>query len=171
MNKIVVKIANQEYSIAGDEEKDYILSLASHVDEQIKIALEKSPKVNNVTPVILASINIADQYFKQKEKNKELMEQINYSASNEQQEDWMQRDSDLIEEQNESINKLFERIQKLDNILLEKNKEISDLQAELDNRVSENQKLNELINQFQNDIYNLQIELTALTDDALKGTV
>lgn len=170
MNKIVVKIANQEYSITGDEEKDYILSLASHVDEQIKIALEKSPKVNNVTPVILASINIADQYFKQKEKNKELMDQINYSSSTEQ-DDWMQRDSDLIEEQNESINKLFERIQKLDNILLEKNKEISDLQMELDNRTSENQRLNELINQFQNDIYNLQIELTALTDDALKGTV
>lgn len=168
MNKIVVKIANQEYSIAGDEEKDYILSLASHVDEQIKIALEKSPKINNVTPVILASINIADQYFKQKEKNKELMDQIAFSTKKEQEE-WNSRDSLLIEEQNESINKLFERIQKLDNILLEKNKEVNDLQNELDNKVAENQKLNDLINQFQNDIYNLQLELTALTDEALKA--
>ena len=46
MNKIVVKIANQEYTITGEEEKDYILSLASHVDEQIRIAQNKAPKIN-----------------------------------------------------------------------------------------------------------------------------
>ena len=64
MNKIIVKIANQEYTIIGKEEKDYILSLASHVDEQITKASEKTPKSNIVTPVVLASINVADQYFK-----------------------------------------------------------------------------------------------------------
>ena len=76
MNKIIVKIANQEYTIIGKEEKDYILSLASHVDEQITKASEKTPKSNIVTPVVLASINIADQYFKSLEENKRLSDII-----------------------------------------------------------------------------------------------
>ena len=77
MNKIVVKIANQEYTITGEEEKDYILSLASHVDEQIRIAQNKAPKINNLTPVILASINITDQLFKEIKKSREMSNQIN----------------------------------------------------------------------------------------------
>lgn len=158
MNKIAVKIANQDYTITGTEEKDYILSLASHVDEQITIALEKSPKINSVTPVVLASINIADQYFKQKAINKELLDQINDGCFD--KEEWDKKNSLLIEEQNESINKLFSRIQQLDNILVEKNKEISALKQELENQISENGKLHQIINEFQNDIYTLQLELS-----------
>ena len=157
MNRIAVKIANQDYTITGEEEKDYILSLASHVDEQIRIALEKAPKVNNVTPVILASINIADQYFKQIEKNKELIEQIEDGCFD--KDDWDKRNLLLIDEQNESINKLFERVQQLDNILLKKNKEIFDLQKELEEKSDENSQLNDLLHQFQNDMHELQAEL------------
>ena len=157
MNRIAVKIANQDYTITGEEEKDYILSLASHVDEQIRIALEKAPKVNNVTPVILASINIADQYFKQIEKNKELIEQIEDGCFD--KDDWDKRNLLLIDEQNESINKLFERVQQLDNILLKKNKEIFDLQKELEEKSDENSQLNDLLHQFQNDMHELQVEL------------
>ncbi len=159
MNRIAVKIANQDYTITGEEEKDYILSLASHVDEQIRIALEKAPKVNNVTPVILASINIADQYFKQIEKNKELIEQMEDGCFN--KDDWDKRNSMLIDEQNESINKLFDRVQQLDNILVEKNKEIFDLQKELEESLEENNQLNELLNQFENDMNELQAELVS----------
>lgn len=160
MNKIVVKIANQEYSITGDEEKDYILSLASHVDEQIKIAQSKAPKVNSVTPAILAAINIADQYFKQTKKNKELLEQLNDGSICKNE--WDQKNNELIDEQNESINKLYERIQQLDNILVEKNREIHELQREMDQMVSERDKLNELVNQFQTDMYDLQLQLSTI---------
>lgn len=159
VNKIAVtvKIANQDYTISGQEEKDYVLSLASHVDEQIALATAKAPKVNNVTPVVLASINIADQYFKEKAKNNELMEKLadgNHCAI-----EFDERNSLLIDEQNENINKLFERIQQMDNIIIEKNNEIYSLQKDMEEKIAENQKLHDLVNQFQNDMYELQMQL------------
>lgn len=160
---VTVKIANQDYTITGEEEKDYVLSLASHVDEQISIAMEKAPKINNVTPVVLASINIANQYFKEKEKNNELMKQLTEGCVN--KEEFDERNSLLINEQNENIDKLFERIQQLDNIINEKNKEVYDAKKELEAKNAENEKLNALINQFQNDMYELQLELITLQSD------
>lgn len=138
MNKIIVKIAGQEYSIIGNEEKDYILSLASHVDEQISKASEKTPKLNSVTPVVLASINIADQYFKAVEENKQLLDRLDSCG--------IQLDSEgntenrFIQENDEYIDEISE----LKKIISEKDKEI--------------EELNSLINSFQNHIYQLQLE-------------
>lgn len=138
MNKIIVKIAGQEYSIIGNEEKDYILSLASHVDEQISKASEKTPKLNSVTPVVLASINIADQYFKAVEENKQLLDRLDSCG--------IQLDSEgntenrFIQENDEYIDEISE----LKKMISEKDKEI--------------EELNSLINSFQNHIYQLQLE-------------
>lgn len=110
MNKIIVKIAGQEYTIIGKEEKDYILSLASHVDEQIAKASEKTPKLNSVTPVVLASINIADQYFKAVEENKQLLDKL---------------ESCGIDIDSEGNN--IDEINELKKIISEKDKEIEEL--------------------------------------------
>lgn len=110
MNKIIVKIAGQEYTIIGKEEKDYILSLASHVDEQIAKASEKTPKLNSVTPVVLASINIADQYFKAVEENKQLLDKL---------------ESCGIDIDSEGNN--IDEINELKKIVSEKDKEIEEL--------------------------------------------
>ena len=138
MNKIIVKIAGQEYSIIGKEEKDYILSLASHVDEQISKASEKTPKLNSVTPVVLASINIADQYFKAVEENKQLLDKldscgIELDSEGNTENRFLQENDDYIDE-----------ISELKKVISEKNKEI--------------EELNSLINSFQNHIYQLQLE-------------
>lgn len=159
MNKIVVKIANQEYSITGEEEKDYIISLASHVDEQIKIAQSKAPKVNSITPVILASINITDELFKERKKNKEFKEQ-NFCASEIDIGD-ISSYNELIDEQNITINKLYERIQKLDDILAEKNAIISEINNKLISLESEKTELDHLLNEFQNNMHDLQFELNS----------
>lgn len=157
MNKISVIIANKSYTLSGEEDKDYILGLASYVDKQISDAMEKSPGSNNVFPVVLAAINIADQYFKQKEKIDELSEQLDKERFS--KDEWDKRNSILIDEQNETIDRLYDRIQQLDNILVEKNKEIFDLRKDLEEKFSDNEKLNDLANQFQNDMLNLQFEL------------
>lgn len=165
MNKIVVKIANQEYTITGEEEKDYILSLASHVDEQIRIAQNKAPKINNLTPVILASINITDQLFKEIKKSREMSNQINGEKSYTDQDkitregDEHVTNSNLIDEQDQTIEKLYDQIQKLDKALLEKNAEINSLLSKLEDVKLMNKELDDLLNQFQNDMHDIQIEL------------
>ena len=160
MNKIIVKIANQEYTIIGKEEKDYILSLASHVDEQITKASEKTPKSNIVTPVVLASINIADQYFKSLEENKRLSDIIethNFGIINEKD-----KNSQSLREKDGYIkdieNQLASFEQKNNNSLLE----IERLNKEIMNKENEIEDLNILINSFQNHIYELQLEINNL---------
>lgn len=156
MNKIVVKIANQEYSITGEEEKDYILSLACHVDEQIRLAQSHSPKLNNLTPVILASINIADQLFKERAKNVATNDYSFVRDVNEMR-DGISNDA-LIEEQSRTIDKLYDRIQKQDKVIQEKDELINSIRQSLEQLKLENESLNVLVSEFQNDMQELQLE-------------
>lgn len=163
-----MKIANQEYSITGEEEKDYILSLASHVDEQIRYAQNKAPRVNNITPVILAAINITDQLFKERDKTKEKTKKHGDSATDAGNflSDIHSKSYDsLVEEQNETIEKLYERIQSLDHILAQKNDVIGTLKMDLEAKEYENEELNKLLNEFQNDMHQLQLDLTQIKKD------
>lgn len=150
MNKIIVKIANQEYTIIGNEEKDYILSLASHVDEQIAKASEKTPKLNSVTPVVLASINIADQYFKALEENKKILDKLDSCGIDIDNEGNIEQLQDEIRALKEGDTDVVDEINELKNIILEKDKEI--------------EELNILINSFQNHIYQLQLEANKSMD-------
>lgn len=150
MNKIIVKIANQEYTIIGNEEKDYILSLASHVDEQIAKASEKTPKLNSVTPVVLASINIADQYFKALEENKKILDRLDSCGIDIDSEGNIEQLQDEIRALKEGDTDVVDEINELKNIILEKDKEI--------------EELNILINSFQNHIYQLQLEANKSMD-------
>lgn len=156
MNKIIVKIANQEYSIIGDEEKDYILSLASHVDEQISKASEKTQKLSSVTPVVLASINIADQYFKALDENKKLLDQLNDYNSNDQS--GKKESGRLIEEKDNYIEELLAEIEHQKCSEDDSSDEVCRLKQSLAEKDKEIEDLNILINSFQNHIYQLQID-------------
>ncbi|MGB5822525.1 MAG: cell division protein ZapA [Proteocatella sp.] len=156
MNKIIVKIANQEYSIIGNEEKDYILSLASHVDEQISKASEKTQKLSSVTPVVLASINIADQYFKSLDENKKLLDQLNdYNSSDE---NGREENSKLIEEKDKYIEELLAIVDRQKCNDSNSSNEVCKLKQSIAEKDKELEELNMLINSFQNHIYQLQIE-------------
>ncbi len=162
MNKIIVKIANQEYTIIGNEEKDYILSLASHVDEQIAKASEKTPKLNSVTPVVLASINIADQYFKALEENKKLSDQLNENSFND--ENGKEANSKLIDEKERYIKELLEKVEHQKFNDDNSSNEVNELRKMIAEKDKEIEDLNVLINSFQNHIYQLQIEANKLID-------
>ncbi len=71
MNKVTVKIANHEYTIVGEEKREYLLQLAAHVDEQIEATAKANPKLSQVMTAVLTSINIADQYYSQVKNNLE----------------------------------------------------------------------------------------------------
>ncbi len=73
MENITITILGKEYSIKSDVEKESLNKIAGHlnrkVDEIIKTA--KTATVHNV--LILAAMNIADEYFREKNLNQELI--------------------------------------------------------------------------------------------------
>ncbi len=64
--KVKVTILGQTYNIKGDTSSEYILQLADYVNQKIEEIEGNVPGGNSLQLAILASLNIADEYFQVK---------------------------------------------------------------------------------------------------------
>lgn len=129
MSKVKVMIFNKEYSIVGEDSAEHIEKVAKYVDDAIKDAYYSSKNNSKISPVILAALNIADKYLKEKENHFPNIEKSN-----------------LLEDIGE--------VEKID-YYSSKN----DREDEIEKLKKDNIELNDLLNKFQNDIYELQMKL------------
>lgn len=75
-NVLKIRIYGAEYSIRGHADANYIKSVADYVDTKMR-EVDKNARVDSSLKVaILASLNIADELFKERAENKELRAQI-----------------------------------------------------------------------------------------------
>ncbi len=65
---IDVEIFGQSYKIRGDADEKHILKLAEYVDEKMREIVEATSTVDTMKVAILASLNIADEYFQIKKE-------------------------------------------------------------------------------------------------------
>ena len=63
-NKVSVRIYHQEYTMTGNEPKEYMLRVANYVDEKMTYIAEKSRKLSTSMIAVLTALNIADEYLK-----------------------------------------------------------------------------------------------------------
>lgn len=61
--KVKVTILGQNYNIKGDTSPEYIMQLADYVNQKIGEIENNVPGGNTLQLAILASLNIADEYF------------------------------------------------------------------------------------------------------------
>jgi cell division protein ZapA len=61
---IPVEINGQRYPIRSGLDEQYVRSLASYVDQKIRAAGELTPTTDSLRLVVLAALNIADEYFR-----------------------------------------------------------------------------------------------------------
>lgn len=73
-NKVVVTIADQDYTMVAVEDENYVRKCASHVDAQLRQV--SSSRLSQADCAVLAAMNIADQYFKEQEAAENLRRQI-----------------------------------------------------------------------------------------------
>ncbi len=71
---VKVYILGQEYLVKSEEGEDYVRKVASYVNEQIENIIETTKTVTTFKVAILAAMRIADEYFKEMEKNKRLVD-------------------------------------------------------------------------------------------------
>lgn len=64
--KVKVTILGQTYNIKGDTSPEYIMQLADYVNQKIEEIGNNVPAGNSLQLAILASLNIADEYFQVK---------------------------------------------------------------------------------------------------------
>jgi len=65
-NVVQVQIFGHSYTIRGEADQEYILGVAAYVDRKMREITEKLPVASLSKVAILASLNIADELFKER---------------------------------------------------------------------------------------------------------
>ncbi len=94
MNKVTLTINSRQYNVVAQESVEYIEALGAHINEKIEKVMESGLNTLGERPLVLAALNICDEYFKVQEAAKLLNEQ-------------MQRCTQKLEEQTEQNQRLI----------------------------------------------------------------
>lgn len=65
-NVVQVEIFGHSYTIRGEANQEYIMEVAAYVDRKMREITEKLPVASLSKVAILASLNIADELFKER---------------------------------------------------------------------------------------------------------
>ena len=81
-NVVQVQIFGHSYTIRGEADQEYILGVAAYVDRKMREITEKLPVASLSKVAILASLNIADELFKERaQRRTSEQEQLDRSAA------------------------------------------------------------------------------------------
>ena len=73
-NKVVVTIADRDYTMVAVEDENYVRKCAAHVDQQLREIANS--RISQADAAVLAAMNIADQYFREQDAAEKLRRQI-----------------------------------------------------------------------------------------------
>ena len=73
-NKVVVTIADRDYTMVAVEDENYVRKCAAHVDQQLREIANS--RISQADAAVLAAMNIADQYFREQAAAENLRRQI-----------------------------------------------------------------------------------------------
>ena len=80
-NVVQVQIFGHHYTIRGEADQEYILGVASYVDRKMREITEKLPVASLSKVAILASLNIADELFKERASRERQGSQVTDQAA------------------------------------------------------------------------------------------
>ena len=80
-NVVQVQIFGHSYTIRGEAGQDYITSVAAYVDQKMRDITEKLPVASLSKVAILASLNIADELFKERAQREQQQQQLDSRAA------------------------------------------------------------------------------------------
>ena len=84
INKVTVKVFGQDYTLAGDMPRDYVLKLADHVDAKMREVDGGAGAQPLSSLAVLAAMLVADEYFTLDTNNASLLEQNKKLSENAQ---------------------------------------------------------------------------------------
>ncbi len=162
-NRVIMKINGQEYPIAANESKEYLIRIGTFVDDKMQEIAMYNRQLSLSMVAVLTSINIADLYLKLQQENTSLNEQKPLKN-----EDVHQMKSDL-EKKSQSLSQEKEHSRNLQQKLSEARKEhertqgeMKKLQENLNKKDQELSKANDVIKELQDQLYESQLQVVEL---------
>jgi cell division protein ZapA len=80
-NVVQVQIFGHNYTIRGEADQEYILGVAAYVDRKMREITDKLPVASLSKVAILASLNIADELFKERAQREGRDQQLESRAA------------------------------------------------------------------------------------------
>ena len=80
-NLVQVEIFGHGYTIRGEADQQYILGVAAYVDRKMREVTEKLPVASLSKVAVLASLNIADELFKERTARERTDQEIHSRAA------------------------------------------------------------------------------------------
>lgn len=163
VNRLIVKINGHEYTMCGEESREYLLKVATYVDEKMKEISGASPKLSTNMVAVLTALNTADDVFKYRQELDQIKRDYKDPLDdlNRLKKISMTLEHDLVEKK-ETIEQLEIDIEKKELEIEELKKDRTDFDEiilEKDKKISE---ADEMISGFQNKIYELQMKILEL---------
>lgn len=75
-NKIVVKIAGNEYTLCGDETVEYMQKVALYVDRKTMEIMRANHTLSTSMASVLTAVNVTDEMFKLTELSEKLQKEL-----------------------------------------------------------------------------------------------
>lgn len=76
MNIVTVKIHGVEYNLKGNEQEEYLHTVASYVDKKVRNILENNSKLSTSSAAILSAVNVVDDMFKSQRECEKFLEKV-----------------------------------------------------------------------------------------------
>ncbi len=64
MNRILININSRIYTVVADEDTEYLERLCEYVNDKVRMAKAEGSYITGEKPLVLAALNICDEYFK-----------------------------------------------------------------------------------------------------------
>lgn len=162
-NRVIMRINGQEYPIAGNETKEYLIRIGTFVDEKMQEVAKHNRQLSLSMAAVLTSINIADLYLKSQQENASLQKEKPLKN-----EDLFHVKNEL-EKKNKTLSQEKEHSRHLQQKLNEIRKENESKQVELKNlheafnkKDQELKKAKDVIEELQNQLYESQMQVVEL---------
>ena len=142
INKVTVLVFGQEYTLAGDMPRDYVLKLADHVDAKMR-EVDGGAGAQPISAVaVLAAMLIADEYYSQDGDISSLLEQNKKLSENAQSYErmWEELKANYASYKEEVASMQSNR-ETLQRYIAEKDQQLSSVSAELEEEKRYNEEL------------------------------
>ena len=64
LNRVNLTINSRMYTVVSEESPEYMAKLGEHINEKIKMVLSDGKNIMGERPIVLAALNICDEYYK-----------------------------------------------------------------------------------------------------------
>lgn len=76
-NKVNVRIAGKDYTLVGVESEEYMQKIGLYIDKKMNEIMKVNTRLSTSMAAVLTAINIADDYYKCHESEKDLQKELN----------------------------------------------------------------------------------------------